>query len=399
MAIDANLIQRGIMAGIQANQPVTNLLSGVQTGQGFLQNQQNLQRGDIQNQILQQQAPLQQQQLEQGVALNEQKLRLQQEVVNALGVPDVPTAKEVAFNIAKVAQLPDIDVPAQLERIKANAQINNRTTDNIDELISAYQRDPVKGRQLLNASLQAFQQTDLLSAPGGTLTAGEQEFESSISGFSEKDKVKARRIKTGLEPRAIGSSIQTIADKNLAEKIGDTEATIAERKKFGELTGSSRSKAIDKGFESIQKIDKNIKNIDKAIAEIDNGAQTGAIESRFFPSFKAATIKLEQIQKELGLDVISAVSFGALSEEELKLALKTALPTDLEPAELRQDLVARKTAQTKLRAYYREQMDFLDSGGSISGFLRQKERSGGGGNSGAGNTITLPNGVVVGVKG
>ena len=160
MAIDANLIQRGIQQGIQANQPITNLLQGVNTGQSLLQNRQNLGRGEIQNQILQQgldasqaQAPLQQQQLEQGLALNEQKLRIQQAVVDTLGVPDLPTAKEVALNIAQVAQLPDTDVPAQLERIKANAQINNRSTGNIDELISVYSQDPVKGRQLLNATL------------------------------------------------------------------------------------------------------------------------------------------------------------------------------------------------------------------------------------------------------
>jgi len=396
MAIDARLIQSNLNTALQQVRPADNLLTGFQTGQGLVQNQQNLMRGDLQNQALglqvQNQAEL---------APLEQEVRgaQLQGMLDDLGAPDVPTAKEIAFNVSKLSALPDAQVPDQINRMISNAQIAGRTTENLDELLSVYQQDPVRGRELLNAGVQAFQQTGLLETQGGTAqTAEEQTFNNLIKDFTPEQKKEARLVKARLKPGAVGSAIQTIADKGIAEKIGDTEATIAERKKFGELTGSSRSKAIDKGFESIQNIDKNLGNIDKAIAAIDEGAQTGAIESRFFPSFKAATIKLEQIQKELGLDVISSVSFGALSEGELDLALNTALPTGLEPAELRTFLTDKKAAQSKLRAYYREQMDFLDDGGSVSGFLRQKERSSGG--SGAqGNTITLPNGVVVGVKG
>ena len=77
MAIDANLIQRGIQQGIQANQPITNLLQGVGTGQSLLQNRQNLGRGEIQNQILQQQLaqePLRQELLQQGVTSGQNTL-------------------------------------------------------------------------------------------------------------------------------------------------------------------------------------------------------------------------------------------------------------------------------------------------------------------------------------
>ena len=64
---------------------------------------------------------------------------------------------------------------------------------------------------------------------------------------------------------------------------------------------------------------------------------------------------------------------------ELDLAQLVALPTNLEPADLRQHLVDKKTAQEKLREYYKVQVDFLDQGGTIAGFLRQQERGGGGG--------------------
>ena len=64
MAIDARLIQENLNRSLQSVAPASNLLSGLQTGQGLV-------RGDIQNQLLQQklgqqqaQAPLQQQLLQ-----------------------------------------------------------------------------------------------------------------------------------------------------------------------------------------------------------------------------------------------------------------------------------------------------------------------------------------------
>ena len=53
MAIDANLIQQNLNTALQQVRPADNLLTGFQTGQGLVQNQQNLLRGDLQNQALQ----------------------------------------------------------------------------------------------------------------------------------------------------------------------------------------------------------------------------------------------------------------------------------------------------------------------------------------------------------
>ena len=376
MAIDSRAIQQNFLSALQNITPTEDFQ------RGLLASQQR-QQGDIQNQLLQQRltqqeaiAPLQQQALQQGVDLKSIQIQQQQAALDALGVPDIPTAKQLAFNAAKLAALSDAEIPDQINRMIATAQINNRTTENLDELLSVFQQDPVRGRELLNAGIQAFQQSGLLDAPGGLVSAEQKTFESLIEDFTPEQKKEARLVKARLKPGAVGSAIQTIADKGIAEQIGDTEATISQRKKFGELTGSSRAKKIDSGFDSIVNIDKNIRNIDRAIAEIDEGASTGVIESRFFPSFKAATIKLEQVQKELGLDVISSVSFGALSEGELDLALRTALPTGLKPDKLKEFLIDKKEAQTKLRTYYSDQIDFLDQGGSVAGFLRQQERQG-----------------------
>ena len=208
---------------------------------------------------------------------------------------------------------------------------------------------------------------------GSEKPAGQREFEAATKGLTDEQKKEATLIKLGLAPRAVGSAIQTISEAGTADLIGDVEGTIAGRKKFGELGAVGRSKAIDNGFERIGKIDQGVRTIDRAIEVLESGAGTGAVQ-KFLPSLKAASVELDQIRNQLALDVIGGVTLGAISEAELELAKSVALPTGLDGPQLVQHLKDRKAAQLKLRDYFREQIDFLDGGGTVAGFLRQKER-------------------------
>lgn len=250
------------------------------------------------------------------------------------------------------------------------------TREGIGNLLQQSQAmvDALKPQLGMKAQRSTNGKSDALGAP-----AEQRLFEyfRDVAQLSDDDARRAARIELGLDPRSgTQSSDERITDagKGRAEEVGDTRAIIREREKFGEMSGSKRAQIIDSAFESIGKITKNISNIDRAIEAIDEGADTGFIESRFFPSVREATLKLEQVQKELGLDVIGSVTFGALSEGELRLALDTALPTNLQEKELRAFLVSKKEAQDKLRSYLYEQIDFLDQGGSVAGFLRMKQR-------------------------
>ena len=216
-------------------------------------------------------------------------------------------------------------------------------------------------------------QGDIKAPQSSRISAGQAEFESKLEGLTEQQKKEAVLIDLGLSPRAVGSAIQTITGLGIEKQIGDAEATIKERSKFGELTGASRSKAIDKGVEKIQKINVGIQNIDKALALLDSGAGVGAIE-KWIPSIKGSTVALNNLQSTMALDVIGAVTFGALSQGELDLAKNVALNTKLDTPDLIADLQARKAAQEKLKSYFDEQIQFLDQGGSVAGFLRQKQR-------------------------
>ncbi len=203
--------------------------------------------------------------------------------------------------------------------------------------------------------------------------AGQMEFEALIADFTPEQKKDARMIKAGLKGRAMSNALITAIGEGDVNKIADAKAQIKGAEKFAELTGASRAKAIDSGFESIRKIDDGISNIDAAIEAVNNGASTGFIANKF-PSIKAASVALDNIQGKMALDVINSATFGALSEGELQLAKDIALPKGLKGPELIKHLQDKKAAQQKLRSYFNEQIDHIDQGGTVASFLRAKER-------------------------
>jgi hypothetical protein len=207
----------------------------------------------------------------------------------------------------------------------------------------------------------------------GDLPAETVGFNDLIKDFTPEQKKLAKQVKAGIKGRAISNAELSAIQSGEIDDYGKWKVQQRQAEKFAELTGSSRAKAIDSGIEKIAKIDLGLSNIDAAIQAINDGAGTGAIEKRF-PSLRAASIALDNIQGRMALDVIGAVTFGALSQGELDLAKSVALPTGLEAPELIKYLNDKKAAQQKLRDYYNEQIQFLDQGGTVAGFMRQKER-------------------------
>lgn len=169
----------------------------------------------------------------------------------------------------------------------------------------------------------------------------------------------------------------------------DFGADVQERRAQGRGIGELSAKQVGQAFVEVGKIKKNLGNIDEAIAAIDAGASSGVIASKL-PNITAASIQLANVRNQLGLDVIGSVTFGALSEGELNLALDTALPTGLAPKDLRAYLVNKKTAQTKLAGYLTEQATYLSKkGNTLAGWLEKVE------NRGNSASSELPAGVTV----
>lgn len=128
-------------------------------------------------------------------------------------------------------------------------------------------------------------------------------------------------------------------------------------------------------YEKLSPIGQTIGNINKAITAIDQGANTGPIY-KMLPNITQASILLENTAAQMGLDVINSATFGALSEKELAFAIDSALPTGLEPDDLRKWLVEKRDAQEKLATELRKAASYMGRGMSMPDYLDLMEAEG-----------------------
>jgi hypothetical protein len=143
----------------------------------------------------------------------------------------------------------------------------------------------------------------------------------------------------------------------------------------GERAASSQAiEQSGKYFERLQGVGNSVRLLEAGIQAIDEGANTGPIMSRL-PSVSDASLALDQVQKEMGLNVLQNTTFGALSKDELKFALDTALPQSMNSKELRQWMTRKLEAQRKLEAYlYRATVFLNQPGNTIGKFLQRQEQ-------------------------
>jgi hypothetical protein len=149
-----------------------------------------------------------------------------------------------------------------------------------------------------------------------------------------------------------------------ADLIGDVE--------FQQKNAVLRSDMIKLSGESMSKIKQNLANYQIALDALDAGEGGIAISGRisqFIPNITAAAESLKTAKSKLGLDIIGSVTFGALSEGELKLAMDTGLPRDnLAPDELRKWITDRMDAQRKALAAVNDTLRHFIGKGSIKDY-------------------------------
>ena len=163
------------------------------------------------------------------------------------------------------------------------------------------------------------------------------------------------------------------------QMVNASGLTPTEQIEQGALEGATERAAINAidaskdAFEQLQGIESEIATLDEAVALLAEGADTGPFLSRL-PSFRSAAVQLDNIQARLGLNVIQNTTFGSLSAEELKFALNSALPTGLEPLELKDWIVRKQSAQRKLGSHIAEASIFLGTpGNTIADWLTFQE--------------------------
>lgn len=161
------------------------------------------------------------------------------------------------------------------------------------------------------------------------------------------------------EAQEFGADVRRQREAGAATGRLETERELGAGAAGARAAGTAGIEIGRQTFERIGPIRSNISNLDRAIELVEEeGANTGVLASRF-PAWTASTIELRQLQNVLGLDVIGSVTFGALSEGELQLALDTALPTNLSEDALAAWLRRKRDAQEKLVDNLTMQANFL----------------------------------------
>ena len=186
----------------------------------------------------------------------------------------------------------------------------------------------------------------------------------TISGDAALDYVRASE-------KAYAASEQSIAG---ARQTGTNQAAITSG---GEVEAArvAGGKTMERGFEAYDKAAQagaSIATVDTAIAALDDGAKSGFIYN-MLPKFDKASAELGSAMNQMGLDVISSVTFGALSQAEMMLAMETAVPRNLDPQELRDHLFGKRAAQMKARDALMAAARYLTNpGNTISGWMDQQ---------------------------
>ena len=155
----------------------------------------------------------------------------------------------------------------------------------------------------------------------------------------------------------------------------DRGVDLQQQRAQGRKLGTDAAETANKAFEQTGKMRANIITLRKVISEVKGGAETGPLAARM-PSFRAESVRLDTLRNQLGLDVVGSVTFGALSEGELNLALSTALPTGLEGPELVKWAEDKISAQEKLSSYLEDQAIFLSKRGNTAADWLTKTREG-----------------------
>lgn len=189
----------------------------------------------------------------------------------AIGVPlnDGERMQQFADDTEMLYTLAQDDPRAAMQYALDTAEDRKEAGQNtaqLDRFIEGMRDDP----QRTMTGLFLMQRS--LSSKSKDKPAGLAEFEGMTEGFSEEDKMKAKRIAAGLDPRAVGSgTITTAVTPGLTQAVAGSEAEITGAK--AEATNQATAKSEAK--KSINRSNQLIGNIKLARSLIP--AATGSL--------------------------------------------------------------------------------------------------------------------------
>jgi hypothetical protein len=310
------------------------------------------------------------------------------EAQTAQAQADVPTEQEIRFKSVVNAAVDLNRLPTDADKLtfaknrraqlleagkETGAPVNTEETDlYISKLESG---DTVGAQALLDNTINAGRQMGIVGAATGTTGLASAKTEILESGATIQAlptgetvvRDPSGKIAQGEERLDVLKEAQTQVQE---KRQREADVTVSTAKRVEQVKKATQT--ADKAFGMVENLRQNISNLKEVVPLIGQGANTGPIV-QMFPSVKAATVKLENLQKRLSLDVVGAVTFGALSKGELDLAKAVAIPLGLEGDELIKWTNDTIAAKEKLANYFEEQAIFLGQGNTQADWLKLKK--------------------------
>lgn len=157
----------------------------------------------------------------------------------------------------------------------------------------------------------------------------------------------------------------SVIRENIEGATGTTYKQKLEQQSTEDLSKVDKQNAMtasQDAFTEAQSMRGNVRELYNMLPLLEAGADTGILK-QFLPAFDASTAQLRSLGNKMGINVINMATFGALSEKELNLALKTAIDLSLPPAELKKQITMKINAQEKLMNELYKNAQTLSSGG------------------------------------
>lgn len=258
-----------------------------------------------------------------------------------------------------------------------NKTINYLRNTGFEELANAVENGVITASSALEQALK--------KQPGATdqTAAGFEQYANglSIQNFKGGRQVyNVPTIKDGQNTieriviEADGTSTTENANEKIAKALIDAQQfDVEQAKKLSQSESDIKvlSANRDEALKNLSNLDSRSANLNAALDAVNRGARSGVIE-KYLPAFNAATADLRAAANSLGLDIVGATTFGALSAGELELSLKTALDISLPTEQLKEVIERKISAIQKTREQLLQAVLYLSQpGATVEEYTRQ----------------------------
>jgi len=294
----------------------------------------------------------------QPVTTQEEKIELARQIdpaiankqLKELGLDSASKRAEMSRFAAKIESLPPAQRFAEIEKRSQELDAQGRDSSHTRMLLDMDQE--TQDKALLGVQLMDLTTKERLTLRQTQATARAKaiSLEDVKSSKILDDGTTIQVMKSGAT-RVTSPEGVVLEGTERAQAIKDSQefgVDIQQRRAKGRELGKGAGKVALNAFDKVAKIRENVLDYQRGIDLIEKEGATTGFVADFLPNMKAATRKFANLRRKLGLNVVASVTFGALSEGELNLAMDVALPKGISPEATVKWIKDRMDAQQKL---------------------------------------------------